>query len=195
MRYFDTKKMVFVFPGTDGGERVKKYELRNIPVGKYKEDIPEKEIKAGDKKYREARQMVGYEYINIPEHWVEMKDDDPRCQHSITHVLKVIEGELVLKPKDETPEEEVIAQAWKEKKSERASEVDKIVVMVGDLEFDGDEESQQRMSRAITASENDEEVVMWKLHDNNFAEVTAPILKQALRLSGMAQTAIWSKYK
>ena len=76
-------------------------------------------------------------------------------------------------------------------KAERAEYVAKLVVTVDDLQFDGDETSQDRMARSIVAL-NDGETVQWVLADNSIAQVTKEQLRQALRLAGEAQTAIWA---
>lgn len=47
------------------------------------------------------------------------------------------------------------------------------------------------MSRSIVAL-NDGETVQWVLADNTIAQVTKEQLRQALRLAGEAQTAIWA---
>jgi hypothetical protein len=59
------------------------------------------------------------------------------------------------------------------------------------MKFDGDETSQDRMARSIVAL-NDGETVQWVLADNTIAQVTKEQLRQALRMSGEAQTAIWA---
>ena len=56
--------------------------------------------------------------------------------------------------------------------------------------FDGDEVSQNRMSRAVTAS-NAGDTTQWILADNTQATVTHEELKEALLLSGRAMTVIW----
>ena len=58
--------------------------------------------------------------------------------------------------------------------------------------FDGDEESQGRMARAIIAlSTGLAPSVNWVLADNSTIEATAAELTEALVLAGMAQAAIW----
>lgn len=47
------------------------------------------------------------------------------------------------------------------------------------------------MARSIVAL-NDGETVQWVLADNTIAQVTKEQLRQALRMSGEAQTAIWA---
>lgn len=85
-----------------------------------------------------------------------------------------------------TPEE-LLAQA----KAARATEVDAIVVTtISGKTFDGNEQAQERMSRAITALDPGE-TTLWVLADNTPATVTRDELREALRLAGEAQTAIW----
>lgn len=78
-----------------------------------------------------------------------------------------------------------------EAKDLRQAEVDAIVVTTtsGKM-FDGDEQSQDRMSRAINAL-NPEETTSWVLSDNTPTLVTREELQEALRLAGAAQTTIW----
>ena len=84
-------------------------------------------------------------------------------------------------------EAEAVA-AWK---SSRATAVQSITVEVDGMVFDGDETSQTRMARAVTAADNDTDTTIWVLANNDPATVTAAQLKQALRLAGDAQTALW----
>lgn len=90
------------------------------------------------------------------------------------------------------PSPEEIAEAeMKKAKEQRAEYVSKIIVTVDDLPFDGDETSQDRMARSCVAL-NEGETVQWVLADNTIAQVTKEQLRQALRLAGEAQTAIWA---
>jgi hypothetical protein len=88
-------------------------------------------------------------------------------------------------------EEEIAAKELEKAKVERAESVSKIIVEVDGMKFDGDETSQDRMARSIVAL-NDGETVQWVLADNTIAQVTKEQLRQALRLAGEAQTAIWA---
>lgn len=74
----------------------------------------------------------------------------------------------------------------------RQAEVDAITVTVGEKVFDGDERSQDRMSRAINAMD-DTDQTLWVLADNTPTMVTKAELRSALRLAGEAQTTIWIK--
>lgn len=88
-------------------------------------------------------------------------------------------------------EEEIALKELLTAKKEREEYVSKIIVTVDGMLFDGDETSQDRMSRSIVAL-NDEETVQWVLADNSIAQVTKEQLRKALRLAGEAQTSIWA---
>ena len=78
-------------------------------------------------------------------------------------------------------------------KTLRQAEVNAIVITTASgKDFDGDEQSQDRMSRAINAL-NALETTLWVLSDNTPAMVSRKELQEALRLAGAAQTAIWVK--
>lgn len=58
--------------------------------------------------------------------------------------------------------------------------------------FDGDEESQTRMSRAIIALQATSTAsIPWVLSDNRVIHASAAELAEALALAGAAQAAIW----
>lgn len=76
-------------------------------------------------------------------------------------------------------------------KETRDKDVKAITVEVDGLVFNGDEESQNRMSRAVAAAEDLDETIFWKLANNTVHEVTAAQLKSALRLAGRRQTQLW----
>lgn len=90
----------------------------------------------------------------------------------------------------DAPSVEQIYQEWK---AERQQRVDAITVEVDGFIFDGDEVSQNRMARAVTAADQLTDTTPWTLHDNSVVTVTALQLKTACRLAGEAQTAIWSE--
>lgn len=117
----------------------------------------------------------GASYYDIP---LTMKDLGP-----------LPTGATLTRP--EKTEEEIAIEAMVKAKMDRADYVSKIIVTVGDLQFDGDESSQGRMARAIVAL-NDGETIQWVLADNSIAQVTKEQLRQALRLAGEAQTAVWA---
>lgn len=80
-----------------------------------------------------------------------------------------------------------------ELKELRSIRVSGIIVEVSGKLFDGDEDSQNRMNRAITAlTVAKVPSTMWKLADNTWASVTLEELATALLLSGLKQTELWS---
>ena len=72
----------------------------------------------------------------------------------------------------------------------RQKAVDKIVVTVDGIAFDGDETSQTRMSRAIAALDPGQKT-FWKTADNLVKEVSREQLRVALAMAGQAQTNLW----
>lgn len=82
-------------------------------------------------------------------------------------------------------------------KAERSDAVSKITVEVDGMTFDGDEKSQDRMSRAITMFTSSglpaDTTTSWVLADNTVAQVTIGQLTQALLLAGQKQTELWTK--
>ena len=107
------------------------------------------------------------------------------------HYIEEVNGEYFIRQIAPPTEEEIAAEALAKAKAERAEYVAKLVVTVDNLQFDGDETSQDRMARSCVAL-NEGETVQWVLADNTIAQVTKEQLRQALRLAGEAQTAIWA---
>ena len=82
-------------------------------------------------------------------------------------------------------------EAWK---AERAAQVAAIAVTTAaGNTFDGDEESQGRMARAVIAlqARGQEATVNWVLTDNSVIDATAAELLEALQLAGQAQSDVW----
>ena len=109
--------------------------------------------------------------------------------------------EVVALPEPPEPtHEEKQAQALAMAKSERAEEVSKITVEVDGLIFDGDEDSQTRMARTITASQAlglpEDSTISWAMADTNankVEQVTIAQLSKALYLAGCKQSELWCK--
>lgn len=92
-----------------------------------------------------------------------------------------------------TPEEQE-AQELAIAKRERAAKVAAIKVEVDGMTFDGDEQAQSRMARAITAAETAGlESTVWVLADNTVATVTKAQLQQALSKSMLAMAELWTQ--
>lgn len=91
-----------------------------------------------------------------------------------------------------TPEEQE-AQELSIAKRERAAKVAAITVEVDGMTFDGDEQAQSRMARAITAAETAGlESTVWVLADNTVATVTKVQLQQALAKAMIAMSELWT---
>lgn len=94
------------------------------------------------------------------------------------------------------PPEEVAAEELAQAKTERAEAVSRIIVTVDGMQFDGDEISQTRMSRAVILAvvfnkDLDATTTKWVLADNTVAYPTVRQLAQALMLAGEEQTRVW----
>lgn len=93
-------------------------------------------------------------------------------------------------------DEEVAAETLAQAKAERTDAVSKITVIVDGMVFDGDEISQERMSRTITAAvttgEDMSSTTTWVLADNTVAQVSIKQLAKALRAAGEKQTSLWT---
>ena len=94
------------------------------------------------------------------------------------------EGKLVI---DST---KALAMELKSFKDSRTLAVSTITVEVDSMVFDGDEMSQTRMARVIVSLDS-LDTTLWVLANGTAVSVTQKQLKQALRLAGEAQTALW----
>lgn len=143
----------------------------------------------------------GYAIVWNGENWEYIEDhrgtqywfssDSHYSEPMVMNKLGALPKGITLTRPEKTADEIAIEEMFKAK-SERADYVSKIVVEVDGMKFDGDETSQDRMARSVVALNDDNETVQWVLADNTIAQVTRIQLKQALRLAGEAQTAIWA---
>ena len=112
----------------------------------------------------------------------------------VTELGPLPEGALLERPAKTA--EEIAADELAAAKNVRAQAVSKIVVTIDGMTFDGDETSQERMARTITAAvatgEDMSATTTWVLADNTVAQVTIRQLAQALRLAGEQQTELWT---
>lgn len=120
-----------------------------------------------------------------PDGMTEMTGEQP------SPAYKAVSGQWVL---DEDKAAEV---SMTEAKTERSDAVSRITVEVDGMIFDGDETSQDRMTRAITMFTSSglpaDTTTSWVLADNTVAQVTISQLTQALLLAGQKQTELWTK--
>jgi hypothetical protein len=75
----------------------------------------------------------------------------------------------------------------------RQIELDKLTITVDSMILDVNEDSQNRLSRALSVMNNTDNV-MWKSFDNTFVSLTKIQIRQALLLAGFSQTQLWLKY-
>jgi len=82
-------------------------------------------------------------------------------------------------------------QAWKQERAEAVKNI-KVTTTAGNT-FDGDEESQTRMARAVVALDavGPEAAVTWVLADNSVIQASAAELREALALAGAEQARLW----
>lgn len=115
-----------------------------------------------------------------------IKEIDPLNGHKRFQITEIVKTQ-----------EQLEEEALRKLKQKRASEVSKITVTVDGMIFDGDEDSQSRMARTITAVKAlgvdlATTTRTWVLADNSIAYPTVYQLAQALALAGEAQTALWT---
>ena len=92
-------------------------------------------------------------------------------------------------PDPEPTPEQLLAQA----KRERAEKVNRIKVTVDGMTFDGDEVSQSRMARALTAALTaGQSSTTWVLADNTVATVSKEQLAEALTKSMLEMSKVWT---
>ena len=99
-------------------------------------------------------------------------------------------GVTIVEEDVQLTEEQKTLQELMNAKRQRKVAVATIVVEVDGMKFDGDEVSQDRMTRSIVAM-TDEDLIPWVLADDSVVQVTKAQLKQALRLSGLKQAELW----
>lgn len=110
----------------------------------------------------------------------------------LTLVDAAIGGQIGDKIVDGVVMPQVVVRTREQLKADRAEAVASIIVAVGDKTFDGDEDSQSRMARAILiAQATGLQQTSWTLADNRVVLVTLPELTQALALAGQRQAELW----
>lgn len=105
-------------------------------------------------------------------------------QHGVTYIEE---------PDPEPTEEEKAAAELEKAKRIRAAQVAAIIVEVDGMSFNGDEDSQSRMTRAIIAADTAGlDSTVWVLADDTVATVTKEQLKQALAKSMLEMGSLWT---
>ena len=112
--------------------------------------------------------------------------NDYTDEQGVLHTRAEQEAEAIAKDA-----EEKAAQALAAAKAVRQAEVEAITVTAASGKvFDGNEDAQNRMSRAVNAME-DADALPWVLANNTVAQVTRAELCEALKLAGAAMAEIW----
>lgn len=112
--------------------------------------------------------------------------NDYTDENGVLHTRAEQEAEAIAKDA-----EEKAAHALAAAKDARQVEVDAITVTTQSGKvFDGNEDAQNRMGRAVTSMEPGD-TIPWVLADNTVAVVGRDELKEALRLAGAAMAVIW----
>ena len=79
------------------------------------------------------------------------------------------------------------------KKEARSYELSKLIIEVDGYVLDGDETSQERLSRAYGML-GDGETMTWKDANNVFVTLPKVSIKNAIIMTGTKQTELWVKY-
>lgn len=120
------------------------------------------------------------------------------CLETEKAVIQAWDGKYYLEGDEPTMPPEMLAQkALEDAKADRAKTVSRIKVTVDGMEFDGDETSQNRMSRVVAVAaalgvDLDAKTQMWILADNTIAYPTIRQLARALEAAGGDQTDVWA---
>ena len=114
--------------------------------------------------------------------YIEHSEDSFEFDSSYTY--KVEDGLIV---KTKRTDEAFIRES---NKIEKIRLVSNIEVEYNGIVYQGDETSQDRMSRAIAGLPEDGSI-QWKAKDNSINELTKADLKEILFLAGQKQTEIW----
>lgn len=115
--------------------------------------------------------------------YIEVELEDFHFDSNFTY--KVLNNEIV---KSERADNLYLNQV---KKQNRQILVDNIEVTYNDIVYQGDEKSQDRISRAINGLPDNTTTMQWKAKDNSTQELNKLDLKEILFLAGQEQTRIW----
>ncbi len=87
---------------------------------------------------------------------------------------------------------DIDAKAYSDWKKSRADAVDTIEVTYGGVVYQGDEKSQDRMSRAINGLPDDVATINWIAKDNTLVALNRIQLRELLGLCGAEQSRLWN---
>lgn len=112
--------------------------------------------------------------------------------NSNKHYISKVDDEYVIISEDVKTEEEIIEREFNRDKEIRTIEMSSLTVEVDGYVLQADEESQNRMVRAILVLQK-KETIQWVTANNEFVMISKEQLEQALRKAVEAQTEIWGK--
>lgn len=129
---------------------------------------------------------------SIGQAWVDTQDDLELIdiENPVSNYIEKEDGtiEAVFR---ELLDEELLPFALKEKKELRTLLVANIEVEYNGIVYQGDETSQDRISRVINGLPDDTTTISWKAKDNSSKELTRLDLKEILFLAVQEQARIW----
>ena len=128
-----------------------------------------------------------------PEAAIWCNENGDRWIEEIEPTTEGVRRFQIVKAPDPTPEE-IEAKRLAEAKAKRAEEVNALTVEVDGMTFDGNEEAQSRMTRALEVAKiTGMESTVWVLADNTVAEVTVTQMQRALTKAMLAMCELWVK--
>lgn len=129
---------------------------------------------------------------SIGQAWVDTQDDLELIdiENPVSNYIEKEDGtiEAVFR---ELLDEELLPFALKEEKELRTLLVANIEVEYSGIVYQGDETSQDRISRVINGLPDDTTTISWKAKDNSSKELTRLDLKEILFLAVQEQARIW----
>lgn len=119
--------------------------------------------------------MYGNQYIICPDDF----------EFDTSKVQKVVNGVVV---SEDRTDEQYLNQVFKEERQRLVNSIE--VEYQGNI-YQGDELSQDRISRAINGLPNDSSLILWKTKSNSTVNLTRVDLKEILFVAGEKQTLLW----
>lgn len=100
------------------------------------------------------------------------------------------EAEVVMPEEKRQRQFEARYAAWKRERAERVAVIE---VEHNGVVYQGDEDSQTRLARAIVALPDDKTTTLWIAKDNSEHYLTRPELQAILQAAGRRQSEIWNE--
>ena len=146
-------------------------------------------ITVGDVQYANLLSPEVREILGV----VEIPEPDAPADYSPQTYLRMEQDVAPYVVYEKRSDEAIAYAIMSQAKQQRLAEVNAIqVTTTSGKTFDGNEEAQTRMARAII-SMNDQDTINWVLADNVVASVTKAELSEALKLAGLEMGNIWVK--